>query len=132
MSSATLFLLTAFCGGLGAVARFLVDSAINKHNHLKFPLGTIVVNVTACFLLGLLTGWALSFVGTVFSADASAVKIIVGTGFLGGYSTFSTASVEGFRQIQIGHYTWALVHTGGMLMLSLFAGYAGLFLGQLF
>jgi CrcB protein len=125
MNSIFSFLLLVVCGGLGAVCRFLVDSAINKRNHLKFPLGTIVVNVTACFLLGLLTGIVAAHVG---SDVAVAVKLILGTGFLGGYSTFSTASLEGFRQIQVGHYGFALLHTGGILILSLIAGLFGLFL----
>lgn len=116
------FLLLAICGGLGAVCRFLVDSAINKRNRLKFPIGTIVVNVTACFLLGLITGIVAAHAGPA----AAQIKLILGTGFLGGYSTFSTASVEGFRQIQVKHYGCALLHTGGMLVLSLIAGLLGL------
>lgn len=123
MNPALTFVLLALCGGLGAVCRFLLDSLVNKHNHLKFPLGTIVVNVTACFLLGLLTGLLASHA----PADiAPALKLILGTGFLGGYSTFSTASVEGFRQMQVGHYGYALLHTGGMLVVSLTVGIIGL------
>ncbi|MCI1984537.1 MAG: CrcB family protein [Bifidobacteriaceae bacterium] len=123
MNSTIAFLLLSLCGGLGAVCRFEVDSVVNKHNRLKFPLGTIVVNVTACFLLGLLTGIVATHVSP--AATAAAVKLILGTGFLGGYSTFSTASVEGFRQLQMGHYGYALLHTGGMLVLSLIAGLIG-------
>ncbi|MCI1935597.1 MAG: CrcB family protein [Bifidobacteriaceae bacterium] len=125
MTTATLFLfvLAALCGGVGAVCRFLVDSAVNRHNRLRFPLGTIVVNVTACFLLGLLTGVVATF------PALSDLKFVLGTGLLGGYSTFSTASVEGFRQIQAGHGVSALLHTGGMLILSLIAGFVGLIIG---
>lgn len=126
-SSFWVFALLVICGGLGAVCRFLVDSAINKHNRLKFPLGTIVVNVTACFLLGLLTGLVAAHAGAIGGAQAAATaKLVLGTGFLGGYSTFSTASVEGFRQIQKKNYGFALLHTGGMLALSLTAGFIGL------
>lgn len=119
-----IFILAAVCGGLGAVCRFLVDAAVNRHNHLDFPLGTIVVNVTACFLLGLLTGLVASV------PALASLKMVLGTGLLGGYSTFSTASVEGFRQVQAGHYAHALLHTGGMLVISLIAGFLGLILAS--
>lgn len=122
------FVLMALCGGVGASCRFLVDSAVNKRNRLAFPLGTIVVNVTACFLLGMLTGWTASLATT----GAQTVKLILGTGLLGGYSTFSTASVEGVRLIEHGHYMRAFIHTGGMLVLSLAAGILGILVTSAF
>jgi CrcB protein len=87
-------LLIALAGGAGALTRFVTDGAIARRNRLRMPVGTVVINVTGSFLLGLLTGlFALS------SADSSgaAVKAIIGTGFCGGYTTFSTASVESMR-----------------------------------
>ena len=123
----TFFLMT-LCGGLGAVARFLIDSAINKRNRLSIPLGTIAVNVTACFLLGLLTG-LLSDLAAQNPAVSANLTTILGTGFLGGYSTFSTASVEGFRQFEQGHPWRGAAHAGGMLTLSLTAAALGLLLG---
>lgn len=51
--------LTAIAGGLGGIARFLVDTAVNRHNKWSLPLGTVVVNASACLFLGLLTGYAL-------------------------------------------------------------------------
>lgn len=77
-------LLIALAGGLGAAARLGVDVAARRHVPASFPWPTILVNVTGSFLLGLLVGlragedWLL----------------VAGTGFLGGYTTFSTASVE--------------------------------------
>ena len=53
-------LLVAVAGGLGAASRFLLDTVVARHNRWSTPLGTLVVNVTACFLLGMLTGWGLS------------------------------------------------------------------------
>lgn len=126
-TSVASFIAMALCGGIGAACRFLVDSAVNKHNSLRFPLGTIVVNLSACFLLGLLTGWVSSW----HSVDAATVKFVLGTGLLGGYSTFSTASVEGYRLIEHGHYLRAVTHTGGMLLLSVVAGLLGVIIAQL-
>jgi len=113
------WVLVAAAGGLGAVARFLLDTAVARHNRWSTPLGTVLVNVTACFLLGLLTGWGLSHPG---DGDATTV---LGVGFLGGYSTFSTASVEGARLLLSGRVLAAAVHAGGMLAVSLVAAFAG-------
>ena len=85
----TLFL--ALAGGLGAAARFVVDALVARHSSFRVPLGTVVINVTGSFLLGLVTG--LFALGSPVSAGAT-VKAVLGTGFCGGYTTFSTASVE--------------------------------------
>ncbi|QAY62967.1 CrcB family protein [Xylanimonas allomyrinae] len=85
------WVLLTLAGGLGSAARFLVDSAVAKRNRLSLPAGTFAVNATACFLLGLLAGWGLAHPGH------AGVNAVLGVGLLGGYSTFSTASVEGAR-----------------------------------
>jgi CrcB protein len=74
----------AVAGGAGACARFLVDRAVERHIAPGFPLGTLVVNVTGAFLLGLLAG-----------ADvAGHAGLLWGTALLGGYTTFSTWMLE--------------------------------------
>lgn len=104
-------LLIALAGGLGAAARFLVDSLLSRIA-ARFPLGTLVINVTGSFLLGLLTG-------SLMAGAASEVVAIAGTGFLGGYTTFSTASVEGARLLRAGR-TWSLlIHAAGMAVVSI-------------
>ncbi|KFI76374.1 fluoride efflux transporter CrcB [Bifidobacterium mongoliense] len=117
-----MIVIAALCGGLGAVCRFLVDAWVNRRNRLSFPLGTLVVNLTACLLMGMVAGWVASNIGS------EQFRLIVGTGFLGGYSTFSTASVEGVRLIRAGKPLEALVHTGGMLVLSVLATLMGFML----
>ena len=114
-----MIIATMLLGGLGAACRFLVDTEVNRRNHLSIPLGTIVVNVSACLLMGLLTGWSLSHVGS------DQVRTLLGSGFLGGYSTFSTASVEGVRLLREGDPLHAVTHTGGMLVLSMAATFLG-------
>lgn len=85
-----ILLLTCLAGGLGAVTRFVVDALVNRHlPATSLPLGTLVINVTGSFLLGLLTGLAVRH-----SGSTSALTSIAGTGFCGGYTTFSTASIE--------------------------------------
>ena len=88
------------------------------------PVGTIVVNLTACFALGLLTGWA-------GRAPAWAPGVL-GTGFLGGYSTFSTACVETARLLLDDAGTGpvaALVHLAAMTAGTLAAAAVGLWIG---
>lgn len=116
--------LVALAGGLGAASRFLLDTLVARHNRWSTPLGTVAVNVTACFLLGLLTGWGATHPGY---GDAAAV---LGVGFLGGYSTFSTASVEEARLLLAGRGAVALAHALGMLVVCLAAAAAGIAAGS--
>lgn len=85
-------LWVCLAGGLGAVARFLLDSRINSRFSVPVPLGTLVINVMGSLLLGLITAAALNHLG--FSQN---LKEPLGTGFCGGFTTFSTASVETAR-----------------------------------
>jgi CrcB protein len=87
-------LLLAAAGGVGAAARFVVDAFVARNNSLRIPMGTLVVNVSGSLLLGLLTGWVAFGHGGDLAAD---LRAVVGTGFCGGYTTFSTASVETLR-----------------------------------
>lgn len=116
-------ILVALAGGLGAAMRFLVDGAVQRRTRSATPLGTLVVNTTACLLIGLLAGWATG------RADSAAVGVI-GVGFLGGYSTFSTASVEAARLLLAGRVGRAVSHAVGMLLLGLAAGGIGMVLGS--
>ena len=71
-------------GGLGAVARFMVDRAVSRRTRGSFPLGTLVVNISGAVLLGFLSGLVLSH----------EVAMLAGTAFLGAYTTFSTWMLE--------------------------------------
>lgn len=96
-------LLVAVAGGLGAATRFAVDRAVARRNRFRLPLGTLAINLTGSFALGLLTGLLTGVAagnlhaGTGTGGTGAAVAGIVGTGFCGGYTTFSTASVEAAR-----------------------------------
>ncbi len=78
----------AAAGGLGAAARYLVDGWVEERVETVLPVGTWVVNVSGSFLLGLLVGLVVAH---GVSPDA---RLIAGTGFLGGYTTFSTFAYE--------------------------------------
>lgn len=120
-----LVLAVAVAGGTGAVARLVLDGALRSRIAINFPLGTTVINVTGSFLLGLVTGLALAHGLPV------ELRAILGTGFLGGYTTFSTASYETVRLAQQRRYRAAFVNGFGMLVLALAAAGIGLWLGSL-
>lgn len=84
----------AVAGGVGAVARFVLDSEIRARTQGVLPWGTIAINLSGSFLLGLLTGLVTSQVAP------ESWQLVLGTGFLGGYTTFSTASYETVRLLQ--------------------------------
>lgn len=117
--------LVALAGGVGAALRFVVDGLVARRRP-PLPLGTVLINVSGSFLLGLLTGLALDHSGL------DGLKLVLGTGLLGGYTTFSTASVEA---VTIGlsdgprSTVLAVLHAGGMLVVSLAAAMLGLWLG---
>lgn len=114
-------LVVAFAGGLGATTRFLLDAWLGVRT--RAPVGTVLINISGSFALGLLTGFTGGWL-----ADPT-LRLALGTGFLGGYTTFSTACVESVRLLQNGRGLVALAHTAGMLLLSLLAAAAGLALG---
>jgi CrcB protein len=75
-------------GAIGACTRFLVDGAVQRRFPSSLPLGTMFINVTGSFILGLLTGLAL------YHAFLATDRTIFGTGFCGGYTTFSAFTYE--------------------------------------
>lgn len=117
-----LLLVVAAAGGVGAVLRFLVDAYVAPRlpGH---PWGTFVINLTGSLLLGLVTGLASRH---ALDADAAAV---LGTGLLGGYTTFSTAMWESLTLIRDTRWRGAALHLMGMLAGGILAAWAGLALG---
>ena len=119
----TLLLLVAVAGGLGAVARFVLDGMVKDLAHVRYPLSTAVVNLTGSLLLGLVLGLTLA------QTLPERWLVLLGTGFLGGYTTFSTASVETVRLVQERRAGVALAYAFGMLLASVVLAGAGLWLG---
>ena len=116
----------AAAGGLGAVVRFFVDAEVKSRltQRTSFPWATVGINVSGSFLLGVLAGWVM------FRAGSTDVQAVIGTGFLGGYTTFSTASVETVRLLQQGRRKDAVVNATVTLLASVLACGAGLALAS--
>lgn len=117
--------LVALCGGVGSVVRFLVDALVQRRFQAGgIPVGTALINVTGSFLLGLVTGW------WAFHTGDPGLRSMLGTGFLGGYTTFSTACVEASRLARAGRGWATLLHVAGMLVLSVAAAALGFWWGR--
>lgn len=94
-------LLIALAGGMGAASRFVIDGLLRTVVGRIFPWSTIIINISGSLLLGVVTGIALHHASTD-------IKLIWGTGFCGGYTTFSTASYETVRLIEERRYVASL------------------------
>ena len=121
-----LFLLVVVAGGLGAGVRFVVDGLIRSRVRTAFPWATTAINVSGSFALGLVIGATLS------NLLPPEFAVVVGTGFLGGYTTFSTASYETVQLIRQRRLAASLVSGVLMLVLSLTAAGLGLWIGSAF
>jgi CrcB protein len=106
-------------GGLGAIARFLLDGAVASRLGRDFPYGTLAVNLTGAFALGVLVGAAL---------DRDAYRI-AGTGLLGAYTTFSTWVFESHRLGEDGELRLGALNFAVSLVLGVAAAWAGRGLG---
>jgi CrcB protein len=112
-------------GFAGAIARYLVDGAVIERTGGGFPWGTLVINVSGSFVLGLL--FALTAERALLPADVRGPLMI---GFLGAYTTFSTFMLESWRLAETGAWGLALANLGGSLVLGLVAVVAGLTIGR--
>jgi CrcB protein len=85
--SAPAWIAVAILGSVGSITRFLLDGAISSRSSSGFPFGTLVVNASGAFVLGLLTGLALS----------GEALLLAGSAAIGSYTTFSTWMLETHR-----------------------------------
>ncbi|MDP5226788.1 MULTISPECIES: fluoride efflux transporter CrcB [Arthrobacter] len=113
----------ALAGGVGAVARFMLDGAVRRRWPTDFPFATLLINVTGSFALGLLAG---AVAAHHLGPEA---LLIAGTGFLGGYTTFSTASLETVRLLHNREPLRAVLYGIGGAGVCLLAAWAGILLG---
>jgi CrcB protein len=110
VSGAVTALLICLAGGIGAALRLVLDSLIRTRLKTTYPIGTTIINVTGSLLLGLLTGL------TAAQLLQQPFQLIMGTGLLGGYTTFSAASFETVRLLEDRQYLAAALNSLGMLI----------------
>jgi CrcB protein len=112
-------------GFFGAIARRVVDLWVSERADSAFPFGTLVVNLTGAFVLGLLFAWATE--RDVLPAEIRAPVMI---GFIGAYTTFSTWMLESWRLVEDGAWQLAALNIAGSVALGLVAVVAGLAVGR--
>lgn len=103
-------------GALGALARYGVSIGALRWFGASFPFGTLIVNLAGCLCLGFLAELALED-----PAMAARTRAIVGTGFFGAFTTFSTFGVETFRAIEAGDWGVAAANVGLNVVVGLLA-----------
>jgi fluoride exporter len=112
-------------GFAGAVTRYLVDGWVSGATGGGFPWGTLAINASGSFLLGLLA--ALTIDRSLLSPEIRGPVLI---GFIGAYTTFSTWMLESWRLVESGSWAPALANLGGSVALGLVAVFAGLAVGR--
>ncbi len=120
------FLLIGAGAFLGANLRYWVASAFSTWLGVAFPYGTLFINISGSFLLG----FVLTFIGNRLVADPG-LRLLMGTGFLGGYTTFSTFSYDTVVLLERGDFLPALTNSAASLLGSLVAAYLGISLARL-
>ena len=117
--SAAVLVAVGVLGGIGAVGRFLLDGAVSARTAGRFPFGTLAVNLSGAFVLGL-------FVGAALGGDEYR---ILGTGLIGGYTTYSTWALESHRLGEDGELRLGAANFAVALVLGLAAAWIGRELG---
>jgi CrcB protein len=120
------FLLTievGLAGSLGAISRYLLGRFVAERISKEFPLGTLLINVSGSFVIGIL------FALTAHNLISSTLQLILATSFLGGYTTFSTMSWEIVQLARGGDGRASVLYLIGSVVLGLAAAALGLLLG---
>ncbi len=112
-------LLVMAGAAIGAPSRWLVDRFVQRRHDSVFPWGTLVINVLGSAVLGFILG----------AGASGELVLLLGTGFCGGFTTFSTFSYETIRLVEEGSGGEALLNVGASLVAGLAAASAGWYAG---
>lgn len=107
-----LYLMVAIGGFVGAPSRYLLDRAINRRIESDLPWGTFIVNISGSFILGLVAGLVVA------NHLSPLGKALLGTGFCGAYTTFSTFTFETIRLVEVGQ----ILEAAGNVLVSVLVG----------
>jgi CrcB protein len=119
-------LLVGAGGFLGSISRFLASRFIQNNYSVSFPFGTFFVNITGCFLIGLIYGFSER--DNLFG---NGWKLFLATGFCGGFTTFSTFANENLALLRDGDLFHFMIYTILSVVLGISATFAGVLLTKL-
>ena len=120
-----IILLIALGGAMGSVARYLLGQAVQSAlSHHNFPIGTLAVNILGCFAIGVLAKVLMH------GQTELPVRAFLMIGFCGGFTTFSTFTLETFAFIQGGEWARAALYVGMSAVICVVATAAGFAIGR--
>ena len=108
-------------GGIGSVARCIVTTLVKNFTTINFPFGTLTVNVMGSLLMGIIT----ALIAGKLSYDSEPVRLLLAVGFLGGFTTFSSFSIETLTLIEKREIFYAVANTLTNITFGLLAAYLG-------
>jgi CrcB protein len=119
--------LIAIFGAVGTLARYGLQGLVQIRTGSTFPYGTLLINLSGCFLLGLIGQFTLNRM--VISPDW---RVAIAVGFFGGYTTFSSFGWETAKMLEAGQWAWATAYIGGSVVAGLLLTIAGIRLANRF
>jgi fluoride exporter len=117
-----IILYVAAGSSAGGVTRYLSQQFVQKHFPSSIPFGTLAVNIIGCFLIGMIYG--VGEKGQVMSPE---MRILLATGFCGGFTTFSSFAFENMKLMQDGEYFYMAFYIAASVVI----GFLAVFLGAL-
>ncbi len=120
-------LLIAVFGAIGTLARFGVQGVVQAKMGGAFPYGTLLINLTGCFFLGLIGQFTLNRM--IISPE---LRMAIAVGFFGGYTTFSSFGWETAKMLEAGEWLRATTYVAASVVLGLILSVAGIRLASRF
>ena len=114
-------ILVILGSALGGASRFIASEIIKQKTAFKFPLGTFMVNLIGCFIIGIVYGYI-----SRNAEDSNDLKLLLATGFCGGFTTFSAFAAENMELLKTGNQVTAISY----IVLSVVLGIVATFLGN--